>query len=83
MHDSQSDKFRGYSHAALVTELARRDDQLAGVTAELATLRELVEALEDEVRRLKKLPPRPKFKPSGLASGKGSSPSGGGGPGVV
>ena len=57
-----------------------RHAKLAAVFAKLRRLaardEELVELQEDEIRRLKKLPPRPPLKPSSLASGKGSSSAG-------
>src|SRR3990170_4044137 len=67
---------------ALMEEVGRLGEALAGRDAEIAALKAENQALKDEIARLKGLPPRPRFKgkPSGMekatsasADGKGRS----------
>lgn len=51
-------------------QIARRDQQLAEQDRQLSELREENRLLRDEIRELKKLPKRPRMKPSGKASSK-------------
>ena len=50
--------------------LAERDRQIEQQNQQLAGLREENTLLRDEIRELKKLPKRPRMKPSGMASSK-------------
>ena len=52
-------------------QIARRDQQLAEQDRQLSELREENRLLRDEIRELKKLPKRPRMKPSGKASSEG------------
>ncbi len=54
--------------AELDRQIARQDQQQAEQERQLAELREKITLLLDEIRALKKLPKRPRMKPSGMAS---------------
>ena len=73
MADLPIDSFEGCSPTELVGWLRRALSELEQERAEKAELkaalleqRREIEQLKDEVRRLKKLPPRPPFRPSGM-----------------
>ena len=51
-------------------QIEQRNQQLAEQEQQLAGLREENTLLRDEIRELKKLPKRPRMKPSGMASSK-------------
>jgi len=81
MPDIPLDSFEGLSPTELVGLLRRALSELEQERAEKAELkcafleqRREIEQLKDEVRRLKKLPPRPPIKPSGME--KATQPSG-------
>ena len=50
----------------LIGEVERLRGDCEKLTAALAASRAETETLKDEIRRLKGLPPRPRFKPSGM-----------------
>ena len=54
--------------AELDRQIAQQDQQLAEQERQLAELREKITLLLDDIRALKKLPKRPRMKPSGMAS---------------
>ncbi len=66
-------------------QIEQQNQQLAEQEQQLAGLREENTLLRDEIRELKKLPKRPRMKPSGMASSKDedtdNSASGSSGPG--
>lgn len=73
MPDIPADSFEGSSPTELVAllrrallELERERAEKAGLQATLLEQRREIEQLKDEIRRLKKLPPRPPIKPSGM-----------------
>lgn len=73
MADIAFDSFEGLGPSELVGLLRRALSELEQERAEKAELRSAfleqrreIEPLKDEVRRLKNLPPRPPFKPSGM-----------------